>query len=171
LICPVCKTKNTKNQDTEVDYCVQCGSDLYVHCLLQGVREKMKMQNGITNMEQQLPSKTSGFLIVFQVLPSILILLCAVFAIFVGLRFLTFLDRAESHRNTLSNKWSETGFEQLQQMNSTIKQELELILDQRRENQALQARVQELTALVSQHKNSVDGMPLPQSGAVSGAKE
>jgi hypothetical protein len=155
LICPVCKTNNTKAQNTE--FCVQCSSDLKVHRLLYGVREEMQMKNEITKLEQELPKKTSRLFIIFQTVPSIILLVCAVFGIFVGVRFLTFLDRVESHRSSISNKWSETGFEQLQQMNLTIKQELDLIMDQRRESQDLQAKIQELTNQIS--KNSVKAVP------------
>jgi hypothetical protein len=155
LICPVCKTNNTRVQNTE--FCVQCGSDLKVHRLLYGVYEEMQMKNEITKQMQELPKKTSRLFIIFQTMPSIILLVCAVFGIFVGMRFLTFIDREESHRSSLSNKWSETGFEQLQQMNLTIKQELDLIMDQRRESQYLQGKIQELTNQIL--KNSVRAAP------------
>jgi hypothetical protein len=159
LICPVCKTNNTKTQDTE--FCVQCGSDLKVHRLLYEVRSGIQMKDEITKPKQGLQKKTSGLFIIFQTVPSIILLVCAVFGIFVGMRFLTFLDRMESHHSSISSKWFEIGFEQLQQMNLTIKQELDLILDQRRENQALQAKIQELSAQIS--KNRVEVVPYSQS--------
>jgi hypothetical protein len=128
-----------------------------VHRLLYGVCEEMQMKNEITKQEQELPKKTSRLFIIFQAVPSIILLVCAVFGIFVGMRFLTFIDREESHRSSISNKWSEIGFEQLQQMNLTIKQELDLIMDQRRESQYLQGKIQELTNQVL--KNSVRAVP------------
>ena len=142
MICPICKTNNTKNQDAE--FCAQCGSDTYVHRLLQGVRAEMDINEEIKKVEQTV-KKTSNLFMVFQAIPSILIFVCMVFGIFIGIRFLTFLDRVESLHASMSTKWSETSFEQLQQMNIIIKQELDLILDQRRENQALQAKIQTLT--------------------------
>ena len=125
------------------------------------------MKNEITKPEQELQKKTSRLFIIFQIVFSILLLVCAVFGIFVGMRFLTFLDRAESHRSSISNKWSETGFEQLQQMNSTIKQELDLILDQRRENQALQAKIEELIAKITKDRVEV----FPSSNAQGGQQQ
>jgi len=142
-----------KNQS--IEFCVQCGSDLHIHRLLGGIREEILMKNELSKSEQTLPRQPSGLFIIFQIMPSILLLVCALLGIFVGMRFWTFLDHAESQRSSLSNKWSETGFEQLQQMNVTIKQELDLILDQRRENQALQAKVQELTAQIPKNKTEV----------------
>ena len=107
------------------------------------------MKDDVKAVEHVLPQKTSNLVIVSQITPPILLLLCALFGIFVGLRFLSFIDRTESHRTSISAKWSETGFEQLQQMNTTIKQELDLIIEQRRENLALQEKIQELTKPVS----------------------
>ena len=159
MICPVCKTNNTI-QDTEC--CVQCGSDLKVHRLLGEVREGIHMKNEITKPEQGLQTKTSRLFIIFQTVPSIILLICAVFGIFVGMRFLTFLDRVESH-HTISSKWSEVALEQLQQMNLVIKQELGLILDQRRENQVLQAKIQELVAQIS--KNRAEVVPSSSSSS------
>ena len=103
------------------------------------------MTNDSSKSEHESTRKASSLIIASQIIPSTLLLVCAVFGIFVGMRFLTYIEQLDSHRVSLSTKWSETGFEQLQQMNSTIKQELDLILDQRRENQALQAKIQQLT--------------------------
>ena len=143
MICPACKTNNTTHQDTE--HCAQCGADIYVHRLLQGVREKIQMNDQSIKQEPLLPKKTSTLFILSQIIPSTLLMTLGLFGIYVGVHFLSFIDRSESQRASISSKWSETGFEQLQQMNATIKQELDLILDQRRENLALQAKVQALT--------------------------
>ena len=141
MICPVCKTNNTKDQEDEG--CVQCGSDLKVHRLLLAVREEIQMNNEEPSLEQAAPKKLSSILIIVQIIPSILFLICTVFGIFVGMQFLTFLKHAEFRDISRSAK-SEIGIEQLQQMSSIIKQELNLIIDQRQENQVLQAKVQEL---------------------------
>ena len=142
MICPACKTNNS-NPNTE--HCVQCGADLHVHQLLQDVRKTLHVSNNMTNREPILPQKTSTLVVVSQVVPSLLLLACALFGMFIGMRFLAFIDRADTHRSSIATKWSETGFDQLQQMNMTIKQELDLILDQRRENLSLQATVHALT--------------------------
>ena len=154
MICPACKTNNVTNPDTE--FCVQCGSDIHLHRLLRVVREEMQMKNEAIRPEQETTKNKSSTLLAFQIIPSIVLLLCAVFGIFVGVRFLIFLEETESHRASISSKWSETGFEQLQQMNATIKQELDLILDQRRENLALQAKVQKLTSIISAPKRTLE---------------
>lgn len=153
MICPACKTNNTHNQHTE--HCVQCGADIHVHRLLQIVQEKIQMNNDVILPEQALPQRTSNLLLLSQIIPSTLLLICAVFGIFVGVRFLSVIDRSESHRTSISAKWSETGFEQLQQMNTTIQRELDLILEQRRENLALQAEVQTLTKTISLSKHKI----------------
>ena len=103
------------------------------------------MKDEIKKVEKSCLKKTSILFIAFQVIPATLLLVCVVFGIFFGMRFLTFLDLAESRRVTVSNNWSEIGFEQLQQMNAIIKGELDLILDQRLENKALQEKIKELT--------------------------
>lgn len=152
MICPACKTNNIKNQNTE--HCVQCGADIHMHRLLQKVQEKIQMNNDFIKAEPIVPQKTSSLFVLSQIIPSVLLLICALFGIFVGLRFLSFIDRSESQRSSISTKWSETGFEQLQQMNASIKQELDLILDQRRENLALQEKIQELTKSISVAQNT-----------------
>ena len=141
MICPVCKTNNTKDQEAEGR--VQCGSDLKVHRLLLAVREEIQMNNEEPSLEQAAQKKLSSILIIVQIIPSILFLICTVFGIFVGMQFLIFLKHTEFRDISRSAK-SEMGIEQLQQMSSIIKQELNLIIDQRQENQVLQAKVQEL---------------------------
>ncbi|OHE75718.1 MAG: hypothetical protein A3F67_00380 [Verrucomicrobia bacterium RIFCSPHIGHO2_12_FULL_41_10] len=126
-------------------------------------QERTDQRDQRVNIEQTLksPPKISSVFVISQVLPSLLLLVCALFGIFVGIRFLTFIERTESHRSTLSAKWSETGFEQLQQMNATIKQELDLILDQRRENLLLQQKISKLTANRSTPKQARHTVVLP----------
>ena len=113
------------------------------------------MKNDPVKPVQEAPPKTSSLWIAAHIVPSALLLVCAAFGIFVGMRFLAYIDRLDSHRVSISEKWSETGFQQLQQMNATIKQELDLILDQRRENQVLQAKIEQLTAIQASHATSV----------------
>lgn len=108
----------------------------------------------MTEPKLNMPSKASPVFVFSQLFPSLLLLIFTVFGLFVGLRFLSFIDKAESHRTTLSAQWSETGFEQLKQMNATIKLELDLILDQRRENSLLQAKIQEITQANTLVKNT-----------------
>lgn len=117
------------------------------------------------------PQKTAGVLAFFQIIPGITIFICAVFGIFVGLRFLTFIDHEESRRiasteDSIPGKWFLTGFEQLQQMNATIKEELDLILDQRRENQSLQEKVRHLTAEIAEKANQ-SATPPPSTQGVN----
>ena len=150
MICPVCSTNNTNNQSAES--CVQCGSDFRIHQLLCKVREEIQVSNESTKVELLSEKKTSKFSVFFQTMPSILLLLCSVFIIFVGMRFLSFLEHTETQRSSIANKWSETGFEQLQQMNSVIKQELDLIIEQRRDNQVLQSKIQDLSGQVLKNK-------------------
>jgi hypothetical protein len=145
LICPVCKTKNTK-QDSEV--CVQCGSDLHVHRLLYGVSEEIQVKDEKIDAEKIGRKKLCNFFTAFQMVPAFLLLIAVIFGICVGMRFLQFLERAELQRTSQANKWSETGYEQLQQMHSIINKELDVILDQRRENQALQVKIEELSAQI-----------------------
>jgi len=171
VICPACQTNNAHHP--EATACTQCGSDLYVHHLLQKIREEVQMQANVTvsspntvsamhvaaapsavteevsSMKTTTPSssQTSRIDMIFQLLPTLFFLTCAVFGMFVGMRLLTFIEQETSQRTTLSNKWSEVGFEQLQQMNTTIKQELDLILDLRHENQMLIAKINELNVI------------------------
>ena len=94
------------------------------------------MKNEELILEQETPKKLSSIFIIFQIIPSILFLICTVFGIFVGMQFLTSLERAEFRQISRSAKF-EMGFEQLQQMSSIIKQELNLIIEQRQENRKL----------------------------------
>lgn len=145
MICPVCKTNNTKS---DMQYCIQCGSDLYVHNLLNELGETIQMKNEII----ETASKKLNWLLIIGQIGSIVFLLgCAVFGIFVGIRFLTFIEHEEAYRISQANKRAEINYEQLQQMSYTIKQEFDLILEQRRENQILQTKIQELTAIVSKN--------------------
>jgi hypothetical protein len=119
------------------------------------------MKDNVAQLDHAaVPKKSSNLLILSQIMPSMLLLACALFGIFVGFRFLSFIDRSQSHHTSITSKWSEIGFEQLQQMNTTIKQELDLILDQRRENQELQAKVHDLTTALTVAQNT-NGTVLP----------
>jgi hypothetical protein len=153
LICPACKTNNTKEGARS---CVQCGSDLHVHRLLQRINKDIEMNDETINPVPK--EKTSTFSIVSKTAPSIILLLCAVFVIFVGMRFLTFLESETSRRVFVADKWSQAGFEQLQQMNLTVKQQLDLILEQHRENGVMQTKVLELTDIVQ--KNKIEALNL-----------
>jgi hypothetical protein len=136
VICPVCKTNN-KNQDLEC--CVQCGADLNVHRLLFSVTEGLHMQNEELQLYKDA-KKLSRVFIVLQIIRLIALVICTVFGIFFGMQFLTFLGRSPDY--TYVSESFDKKFEQLQQMNSIIKQQIELIIDQRHENQALQAKLQ-----------------------------
>lgn len=162
MICPVCKTNNANFSD--VQHCIQCGSDLYVHHLLHEVGEAIQMENEIVKTKQESPEKLAWLLIIGQIGPAILLVMCAVFGIFVGMRFLAFIDYEEYSRLSTAKKQSEVVFEQLQQMNATIKQEFDLILDQRRENQALQTKIQELTVTISKNTESMVVVPPSAQG-------
>ena len=156
MICPACKTNNINHQDTQ--NCVQCGSDLYVHRLLHKISEAQV----INEIEKGSQKKSNWLFIVWQVIvPIVFLMVFTTFSIFVGMRVLAFI---ESSRIAVADKHSEIGVEQLQQMSITIKQELDLILDQRRENQALQTRIQELTAAASQN---IDKKPVASSATSS----
>ncbi len=139
MICPACNTQNTHQG---ADRCVQCGSDLNVHRKLSELRTGMQMQN--EDLKEAKATKSFNILMIMQIILSSLFLVCTVFSMFVGMQFLAFLKRAELQNNFRSTHF-EIGYEQLQQMNSIIQKELDLIIDQRRENQALQAKVAELT--------------------------
>ena len=115
------------------------------------------MKNDPVKSEQEAPQKASFLFVTAHILPAVLLLACALFGIFVGMRFLAYIDRLDSSRVSISDKWSAIGFEQLLQMNTTIKQELDLILDQRQENQVLQAKIEQLTAI---HASSVAPGPV-----------
>ena len=76
------------------------------------------------------------------------------------MRFLDFLDQAERHKVSTSDKWSETGFQQLQLMNTIIKQELDLIIKQNNDNHALRTQMDALILQKSQpKKNNVSSLP------------
>ncbi len=137
--CPVC---DTYNPDTEKEHCTQCHCDLQVHRLLQQLQEKLISPTPVA--PPYIPQKTSPWQPFFQTALSILLLVCALLGIFVGLRFLSTIDRLESQRTSLSNRWSDAGFEQLEKMNTIIQEELNLILEQRQENLKLQEKIQTL---------------------------
>ena len=105
------------------------------------------MKNELMKTEQILSTKMSRLDLLFQLLPPAFFLGCAVFGVFVGMRLLAFIDKETPHQFSAPAQWSESGFEQLQQMNATIKQELDLIVDLRHENQALQEKMLQLAAI------------------------
>ncbi len=99
----------------------------------------------------------------FQMAPSILLLMMAIFGMFIGFQFLTFLDHEKTHRTNTADKWADAGFEQLLQMNATIKQELDLIIDQRQENKHLRATIRDLATHATQSSASTttqDNIPV-----------
>ena len=129
MICPACKTINPKNESTES--CIQCGSDLLVHHLLSEVREEMLAKNEVVKLSEQSqrnqgnqddlvrgqsPQKSSRFLTLLQILPPTLLLICTLFGLFIGVRLLTFLEHKSATQLSVSDKWSEAGFEQLLQI-------------------------------------------------------
>jgi len=147
LICPACKTNNAPHKN--IEYCVQCGSDLHVHRLLQTMHEETRMNKTINPSKQDIhhPKKmqlATTFLVVMQTIVCLTLLTCTVFGIYVGIQFLNYIDNRESQQISAQEQWFQTGFQQLQQMNTTIKQELELIIDLHHENQVLQKEVRNL---------------------------
>jgi hypothetical protein len=107
-----------------------------MHRLLQGVREEMQMNNEVHHSEQPLPKKTPSLWIYFQIIPGILLLICAIGGIFVGMRILTVMDRTASRPSDVQS---------LPSINPILEKELDLIVDQHRENQLLQEKLQKLT--------------------------
>lgn len=151
MICPVCKKHY--NLEQRVQTCVQCGADLEVHHLLECVAQNIKhgerpMTENTHAVPKVKPSIYPRFLELFQIMPAILLLGCAAFGIYVGLRFLNIVERVELPHTKTTTQWSDAGFEQLRQMTATIKQELDLIMAQRDENLTLQNQVKQLSAHV-----------------------
>lgn len=156
MICPACKTNNAENQ--QVEFCVQCGSDMQVHRLLQTVHKELEMQSSST-------TKASTLLAILHTTPAVMLIICATFGIFVGLQFLTFLERTESRYLVKTAKFPDRELAQLQQMNTIIKQELDLIMEQNKDNKMLQAKIAELTA--SQHVPALQHTSALQNASVS----
>lgn len=170
MICPVCKTNNALNaKNTNTEFCVQCGADIYVHHLLREVQKDLKMKDEITKTEQQMPSKkTSGLFIALDSASSIVLIIVTVFALAAGFHFLTFLNHREYQRVSNSHQWSETGFEQLQEMNNTIKEELDLIMSEHKENQVLREKLAAINASTAISK--INNAAQPVSNVASNTK-
>ena len=143
LICPVCSTNNQANE-----FCTQCGADLQVHHLLSAINEARPMECELGTVKQ----KTTCWLNFFQILPAVLLSVCTLFGIYVGMHFLMFLERAESQQSSVGIELAQISFTQVQQLNSIIKQELDLILEQHHENQNLQIKLEELTVQMQKVK-------------------
>ena len=94
------------------------------------------MNKEVHHSEQPLPKKTPSLWIYFQIIPGILLLICAIGGIFVGMRILTVIDRTASKPSDVQS---------LQSINPILEKELDLIVDQHRENQLLQEKLQKLT--------------------------
>jgi len=151
VTCPVCKKHYHPEQ--RVKTCVQCGADLEVHHLLESVAQTIKhgelaMKENANVVPKVKRSLYPGFIELFQIIPAILLLGCATLGIYVGLRFLNIVEQVELSHTKTTDQWSESGFEQLRQMTTTIKQELDLIMAQRDENLILQSHVKQLSEQV-----------------------
>jgi|GEM_PF-2105972 len=170
MICPVCK----KNYHLEqrVTACVQCGTDLEVHHLLESVAQNIKHgEITMTKNAETLPTEKRSlyprFFELLQIMPAILLLGCAALGIYVGLRFLNIVEDVELSHTKTTAQWSESGFEQLRQMTTTIKQELDLIIAQRDENLILQSQVKQLSEQVwTLEKNEQQRMALTPSPVI-----
>jgi hypothetical protein len=133
-----------------MERCSQCNSDLHVHRLLQEVREGIQVRDlqGQSETILQSLSPVRGnqgyrFQVIFQTITTLSIVAGIIFCFYAGLRFLNFLDHEGSVPHTpVPAKWSESAITQLQQMNGIIKQELDIIVDQRNENRFLQGKLQ-----------------------------
>lgn len=151
MICPVCNTNNIKQPD--VESCSQCGADLKVYDLLYAVHNGVQMKIEQVNLSQEIQKKLSKIFIVFHVIAAILLLSCALFGIVVGMKLLSLLDQTRQVANIAK---SEIGLKEWQQLSNIIEQELNLIIEQRKENQYLQTKVQELTTeILKTAKNNV----------------
>jgi hypothetical protein len=144
MICPVCQANNCK--DPNLERCVQCGVDLEVHKLLAKIKEGVQMKpENLLNQEHQ--GKLSKILFITQVIPSILLLICSLFGIFVGFKFIGWLEQKDlNYKFNLIH--SEMNGMELQQVISIIEKELNLIIEQKKENQDLRLKVNELTIKV-----------------------
>ena len=145
MICPVCQTNNDKAaKAADTEPCMQCGSDLAVHRLLLGLREVLQR-----DIKKSASFQKTAFLGLKLLLPIFVffLLLCGILGVFAGLRFVTFLDHEASRQMIISDQWAKLNDKQLQQMNILIKEELDLILEQRQENQALREKIQALSML------------------------
>lgn len=107
-----------------------------------------------TQLQQGAEKKSSRFFMLLQIMTSTLLLICALFGIFVGVRLLNFIEHKAEQQLSISEKWSEVAFDQLLQMNTTVKQGLDLILEQRKENQALQAEIRQLTSQLNKNQTT-----------------
>lgn len=125
------------------------------------------MSNAAISVVQSHPKKSTSFLSILKICSSIALLLFAILGMVAGMRFLMYLDRLETYHVSAANKWSDTGFQQLQQMNGMLEKELNLILEQRQENLGLQKQIQELKAsLLSLNKKDFPSPNIeqPQNG-------
>jgi hypothetical protein len=120
---------------------MQCGSDIQLHRLIHEMREPQQMNNEAMLLEQSKSKKTIGILMILKATSSSAILIFAIVGIFIGVRFLLYLNHLESYRVTTSTQWVEIGFEQLQRMNQMMEKELNLIIELREENLNLRKQV------------------------------
>jgi cell shape-determining protein MreC len=136
-----------------------------VHSLIEETRKEMLAKNEKTDFkikaaqqEQPEQKKSPRFFMLFQIMPSALLLVCTLFVIFVGMRLLTMLEQKTVQQTSLADKWSEVGFEHLLQMNKSVQQGIDLIQEQREENQALRDEIAELTTLLNKDQLTQHGV-------------
>ena len=138
MICPVCKTNNALNaKNPNAEFCVQCGSDIHIHHLLRDAEQEIKMQEDRAKQKQEMPgSKKMDVFISLDSLSSLFLMIAIVFMLAAGLHFFSFLSNRESQHPRPAS-----GLAELQTMNSIIKEELDLIVAERAENQALRTKL------------------------------
>ena len=159
MICPICGTNNSKTQG-DIESCVQCGSDLNVHKLLAIIATEIKMKNAASKQQLAI-DRANKSVILMQTIPTVLLLIGTLFGIFVGFKFLNFLDDKLNQPN-LKSSGCMIEIDQLQQMSSIVAKQLDLIVEQRKENQGLQAKVQES----SQYITNLDKEPPTTTSAL-----
>ena len=96
----------------------------------------------MTNDAPTVEKRSNGISVFIQLLPALMILLCMIFVFYLGLQFYGKPENQAPVKPAPVNRVSDASLLELQQMSATIKEEFDLILDMRRENQELRQQLQ-----------------------------
>lgn len=122
-----------------------------INHLLKEVKNKVAMETSKTTLKEHSPNPSRGLslLLISHVILTFFITVLVALSIFVGYRSFVSFNAHEAHRITVLSHWSETGSKERSELNKTIKQELDLIIAQRHENQRQRSKIKKLTTQLS----------------------
>ena len=146
--CPVCSTSVSPRMAS----CQQCGSDLVVHRLIDDLRkENTEMTNSDSIVQAAIPARTPTVWMWGLLVSNTLALVVVATAVSFGI----WLNMSKTVQASVTEDLAAKHSEQIRVMTGMLKDTLDMVVEQRKENLALRSQVSQALEKIAENDKVV----------------